>query len=155
MSQPSFTTTELAADQTLVSGLDHTGAPHQVILDATEFNELKRRDVQLSAADEFDKAVEQFFAPLTEAADRAIQASKTVTDPAFFIVVQEGEEGTPSQQEVLHYLGRDTVVLRLIEQGNLDRLIWVGDTIQVLAQPAPVDELALEDVVAGYDGPDA
>lgn len=137
-----FNTTELANDRVLVTGEDAQGYPSKKILDAKEFNALKLRDAQAGAVEEFDASVEAFFAPLTEAAERVQAAQKITLDPAFFITIQEGEAGTAAKQEILHQLGQDTVVLRLIEQGNTARLIWVGDDIEILAAnavaPAPV-----------------
>jgi len=149
MSQ-TFNTQALAGDRVLVTGTDQQSASHQVILDAAEFNALRARDAQLEAADSFDDAVVAFFAPLTEAAAKAEEAAKPVLDPATFIVVQEHVSGTPHVHEELHFLQRDTVVLRLIAQGNTSRLLWVGDSIEVLefVPPAPVDEIALEDIVS-------
>lgn len=130
-----FNTTGLSGDRVLVTGKDSNDIGRQVILDATEFNQYWATDLQKKAADAFDAAVEAFFAPLTEAAEKVEQELKTQHDPAFYVVVQESSPGSDEQHEILHKLGKDTVVLRMLHEGNLDRLLWVGDTIEVLALP--------------------
>lgn len=144
MSQ-TFRTTALAGNRILVDGNDGVDN-HKVILDAEEFNGLHTRDLQLAAGEAFDKAVEDFFAPLTAASEALATAAKPDRDPAFFIVIEEGSVGSVEQREIVHYLEKDTVVLRLIEQGSTDRLIWVGDSIEVLASAPQVDELKLEEI---------
>lgn len=141
-----FDITELAGNRVLVIGKDHADVQHQAILDGTEWNQAKVHDRQQSAAEDFDAAVEAFYAPIVAAIDRLETASQVEEDPAFFIVTQEAQPGAPAQDERRHYLSHDTVVLRLIEQGNTNRLIWVGDTIEITKAPAVVNELRLEDV---------
>lgn len=152
MSQQTFNTTELAGDRILVHGNDLNGTAHQVILDAAEYNALRREQALKQAAGTFDAKVEEFFAPLTEAAEEVEAAKKFTPDPAFYIVEQEHEVGAPHQHEVLRSLTKDTAVLRLIEQGNTARLLWVGDTIEVLAQSTPAPEVEAVDLTKVFDG---
>ena len=128
-----FNTTGLSGDRVLVTGTDEAGESRKVILDAAEFNTYWTNDLTKKAAEEFDRAVEAFFAPLTDAAEKVEAAVKTQHDPAFYVVVQEGTPGTTEQHEILHKLGKDTVVLRMLHEGNTARLLWVGDSIEVLA----------------------
>lgn len=129
----SFVITALAGDRTLVTGYDATGVLHNTILFSEEFNALAARDEESKAVNEFDATVAEFFSPLTDAADRAFAASTPVIDSAFFIVEQEEELGHTAKREVLHRLHRDTVVLRFIASGDTSRLLWLGDTIEILA----------------------
>jgi len=130
-----FNTTGLSGDRVLVTGTDEQAQPRQVILDATEFNQYWTNDLTKKAAADFDAAVEAFFAPLMDAADKVEAATKKMHDPAFYVVVQESSPGSEEKHEILHKLGKDTVVLRMLHEGNTARLLWVGDSIEVLALP--------------------
>lgn len=141
-----FHTTALAGNRVLISGKDVAGDNRQVIVDSSEYDSFKLRDHQLDAGKEYDAAVAAFFAPLTDAAEK-VQAARTITaDPAFFTVIQEAQTAVHAQREVVHTFAKDTVVLRLIEQGNTERLIWVGDDIEVLAYQAQPVEVVAGDV---------
>lgn len=131
-----FNTTGLSGDRVLVTGSDEQGQSRQVILDATEFNHYWKQDLQEKAAQAFDAAVEAFFAPLTDAAEKVEAELRTAHDPAFYVVVQESSPGSQEKHEILHKLGKDTVVLRMLHEGNTSRLLWVGDSIEVLALPS-------------------
>lgn len=137
MSNETFSTTELANDRVLVNGHDASGTFNQVILDGAEFHALKRHEAASASLEDYDAAVEQFFAPLVSAAEAYEDSLKVVDDPAFYVVVSEGTEGTPARAEERRRLQQDTVVLRLIEQGNTGRLVWVNGAVEVLAQATP------------------
>ena len=143
----SFITTMLADRRALVTGSDEQSVSHSTILDASEFIELRQRDEVLAAGEAFDAAVEAFFAPITEAAEAAGKAMQVERDDAFFVVIQEEEMGRAPKREVIHQLNRDTVILRMIESGNTSRLLWVGDSIEILAA-APATVLPVVDIDA-------
>lgn len=128
-----FKTTALAGDRVLVTG-QSDGVSQKIVLDGSEWAAIKRTDSLKAAAQTFDASVEQFFAPLTDAAEAVAQAAKVEIDPAFYVVEQEATTAVHAQREVLRHLELDTVILRLIESGHTDRLIWIDNTIEVLAE---------------------
>lgn len=139
----SFTTLNLSNERVLVKGTDSFGTEGQTVLSATEWFEIKRHQGYTVAAQTFDNEVEAFFAPLLEAAEKAEAArAMPAPDPVSFIVLHEGTEGVEAKADTVVYLGRDSIVLRLIESGDTDRLIWVDGELEVLeildgTQPAP------------------
>lgn len=59
-------------------------------------------------------------------------------DPAFNFVVREGVEGVEAKPEKRVILSHDSAVLRLIDSGRTDRLVWVGnDRIEIVANKKP------------------
>ena len=146
MSNATFEKRNLANHRALVTGLDEAGVQHQTVLDTEEWDQLNKRTGFTAAIEEYDAKVAEFFKPLTEAADRLENAHKIQTDPAFYVVEQEGVQPTEGQPEMLHFLSHDSVVIRLIEEGHTNRLVWVGDDIEIL-EDTPEDI----DVVAPYD----
>lgn len=133
-----FSTKQLAGHRVLVTGVDDRNENRHAILDSSEWDSLRHDQDADAAAAEFDRATKAFYAPLTEAAERLERKQLPKLDPAFTYLVTEGEAGTPGVEEHIIELTRDSVTLRLLEQGNTDRLVWVGDTIEVLAPTAPV-----------------
>lgn len=129
----SFTTTPMIGNRVLVSGTDSFGVTGKEILDSTQWvgiNEHKEFD-QASAS--FDQAVEDFFAPIIEAAEAMHKTlDKPTVDSIDYVVLHEAVEGVPAQRGELVKLNRDSVVLRLIEQGDFARLVWVNDSLEVL-----------------------
>lgn len=139
-----FRTQFLAGNRALVTGTSDAGN-HQVVLDSTEFTNLKRHLTTKSAAQAFDDDVAAFFAPVTEAAEKLEAAQKIASDPAFRVVLEEGVSHVRARQELAVELDKDTVVLRLIEQGDTSRLLWVGDNIEVLAYDDTAPAVTPED----------
>ena len=130
-----FTLTPLAGDRVLVEGVDYRNVSGQQIVDASELNALNEQFSVSEAKAAFDETVREFFAPLTEAADavREEQEQKNRLDEDFYVVIQEGSEGTPERPEIIHQLSRDSVILRLIEaDAATERLIWVNDELEIL-----------------------
>ena len=77
--------------------------------------------------------------------------NKPEQDPIEFVVLEEGETGTPGKAPHLVKLTKDSVILRLIEENaGTDRLAWVNDTLEVLAasQSASVAVPTAEEVTA-------
>lgn len=134
----SFNITMLADERALVRGTDDAGVARQTVLDASEFLYLKQREAKLLAGKEFDEAVEKFFAPLTDAAEKFSKAGDAKRDDAFYVVIQEQEPGHEAKGEIVHKLTYDTVILRMIESGDTSRLLWVGSDIEILA-PTPTN----------------
>jgi hypothetical protein len=127
-----FTTRQLTGDRVLVQGTDVDGTNGKTILDSTQWTELAARTDVKRAQEDFDAAVEEFFAPLMEAAEAANKSMEKPTDSAAFVVLDEGQVGQASRPAQVVSLTRDSIILRLIEEGNTDRLIWVGDELEVL-----------------------
>ena len=127
-----FSVTKLAGHRALVEGSDSAGVAHSAILDSTVFDEIEEHQAHEMATDAYDAAVEAFFAPLMEAAAAAADQMAPVVDPAFIYVVDEGQPHSAGRAGTVLELDHPTAVLRLIALGDTSRLIWVGDSIEVL-----------------------
>ena len=151
-----FNVTELAGHRALVTG----DANQQCILDTTERDELRFILENREVDEIFNEDIEDFFAPLTRAAELHDRRHKTIAqrfnqddDPVFNFVLKAGVEGVEAVEEERVVLSHDSVVLRLIDSGQTDRLVWVGnDTIEVIAWPEPVvfDEVDIDDLPAEF-----
>jgi len=143
-----FTTTPLTGDRVLVKGRDIAGTEGTTVLDAGQWNELNQRDNLNQAQAIFDAAVETMFAPLIEAAEKAGKVLEGTTDPMAYVVLDEGSEGQAATPRQVVPLTRDSIVLRIIESGDTDRLVWVGDELEVVAYQGsdtdPVDVVPVE-----------
>lgn len=133
-----FTTVRLVGSQVIVRGTDVFGTNGETVLDSSQWDEINADKAFSQAAEDFDRTVEAFFAPLTEAADKLHKKLEQPTDSVGYVVLQEKVEGTQAQSEQLIKLTPDSVVLRLLEQGDASRLVWVNDSLQVLAASATV-----------------
>ena len=129
----SFTVTYLAGDRALVQ--EDT---HQIILDAKEHLLLKRHLEEKGLIEAYDQTVKDFFEPIVEAAGKVneLRAKEADLDPDFHVVFTEAVEGVEPVRREAYELTKDTVILRLIEDGRTDRLIWVGDDLEILAATA-------------------
>ncbi len=132
----SFTTTLLVnGGGTLVQGTDVNGVYGQTVVDSSQWEEIKADQNFSAAAADFDKAVDKFFAPILKAAEK-LEAKievNTTPDPISYIVLKEPVEGVAPEAGDLRRLTRDSMVLRLIESGNTDRLVWVDGNLEVTA----------------------
>lgn len=126
-----FNTINLTGNRVLVRGTDLTGATGEATLDASQWNELNARDDVSRAQQAFDDAVHEFFAPLTKAAEQAKRSLEVPEDSVSYVVLDEGSEGQARRPKQVVKLTRDSIVLRLIEEGNTDRLIWVNGELEV------------------------
>lgn len=130
----SFTMQTLVNDRVLVTGQDVTGTTGKVVLDGSQWVEINGRDDVSKAEAAFEAAVEEFFAPITEAAEKLSKSLERPTDPSSYIVLQEAVEAVGPRPAQLVKLTRDSQIIRLIEEGQTDRLIWVGDDeLEILA----------------------
>lgn len=128
-----FTQTQLAGARVLVQGPND----EQCILDAEQFNKLKKHQAFDAAAEEFDQVVNEFFAPMLNAISLIqdkLGATEIRADDPYVLVLEpevQGAEGRPAKTV---YLDHDTAVLRLLDAGQEDRLIWIGSyRIEILA----------------------
>ncbi len=131
----SFTVQTMLGNTALVSGTDVAGNTGQTLVSTTQWEELQQRSNFSKATEDFDAAVEEFFKPLTEAAEKATAAAAAKQqDSAEFIVLKEGTEGVAGKPAQIVQLSKDSIILRLIEEGTTDRLVWIDEsTLGVLA----------------------
>jgi len=137
-----FTTTALVGNRVLVTGTDFLGTEGKAVLDSSQWVAVNQRKQHKQATKDFDTAVEEFFAPLAEAADKAKAAIEgPVEDPITYVVIDDAVEGTQGRPAHVEKLTRDSVILRILEEDtSTTRLAWVADTLEVLAEsqaPAP------------------
>jgi hypothetical protein len=129
----SFTTLALTGGRVLVKGTDSTGTEGQTVLDGSEWAQAKRQVAHAEAHEDFDQLVTDFFAPLLEAQEK-LEATLSVPqlDQSSYFVIDEGEEATAGRAPTIIKLGKDSIVLRLLEEGKSDRLVWVNDELEIL-----------------------
>lgn len=144
-----FKVQTLAGQAAVISGTDINGITGQCVVSTYQWDHLKKDLAVRAAHEEFDAAASEFYAPLEAATDALIEAQKQhnadTIDPAFEIVLEEGTEAVAATRRKAIKLDRDTVLLRLIDDGQGDRLIWVNDCLEILAEtPAyPVPSFGL------------
>ena len=140
-----FSLKYLTGNRVYVYGTNDAGLPHEVVLDGTVLRELQQHHLVHKAGDAYDRTVEEFFAPLTDAAEMLqLMQQPLEADPAFVYMVDEGIEPVEGVEPEAYKLDHDGAVLRLLEAGDIDRLIWVslGNTssIEILEYQPPLDE---------------
>jgi hypothetical protein len=128
----SFTTTDLVGGRTLVEGTDINGVTGKTVLNNTQYNELKGNSAHAVAHEAFDKAVEKFYAPLTKAAE-ALEAANVATEDIFVEKISDAVEAVAARPAQYVRLTANTIILRRIEAGDTDGLVWVGDTLEIVA----------------------
>lgn len=128
-----FSIQKLMNDRVLVKGSDVFGTSGTTTIDATQWNDLNARKDVSKAQEDFDAAVEEFFAPLIEATEKATKSLEKPTDSLSYVVINEGSEGVAATPRHTVALTKDSIILRLIESGDTDRLVWVDDELEVLA----------------------
>ena len=153
-----FTLKYLTGNRVYVHGTNDAGMQHETILDGTVLREIYQHYLVHKAGNAYDRTVAQFFAPLTDAAGMLQMVQQPLKeDPAFVYVVEEGVESVEGVEPEAYKLDHDGAVLRLLEAGNIDRLIWVslGNTssIEILEYQSPLD--AGMEPVFGTDRADA
>lgn len=128
-----FTKLNLSGQRVLIKGTDSQGTTGQTIVSSEEWTEVLRHTGTSQAQKDFDASVEKFFAPITDAAEAlTLQFNDRVRDPLSFVSLQEGVAPTAGQEEAVIRLSHDSMVLRALDEGHDDRLIWVGDTLEIL-----------------------
>lgn len=152
-----FTVTRLADSQALISGTDRFSVSGQMVVSTAQWDDIKNNKLFHKATEAFDDQVQEFFKDILDAAaevQAVLDGSKKAQDPNEFVVFSEGTEGVAAVEPEIRRLSHDSQVLRLIEEGNSDRLLWVHDelviTEYIADTPLPVGEFAPgDDVVAG------
>lgn len=154
-----FTTARLTNGQTLVRGTDVDGNTGQVRLDSSQWDDINARRAFTGAEKDFDAAVAEFFAPLVKAREGLDAAAKgPEVDPITFVVMKEEVTGQAHQAAVVERLNSHSVILRLIESGDTDRLVWVNDNelavLEVLpATTTPTATQTVAEVLGGTEIP--
>ena len=130
-----FTVQTMLGGTALVAGTDKLGKSGQTVVSTVQWDDLTGRDNFSKATADFDAAVEKFFAPLEKAAKKAKKAlERPSQDPAEYIVLKEAVKGRVAEPAQVVALSKDSIILRLIEEGNTDRLVWIDEsTLGVLA----------------------
>lgn len=146
-----FITTRLSGGRALIEGTDFKGVTNSVVVDTAQWDEVTGHTAFSQATADFDAAVEKFFAPLEAAADKLKSALERPTDATSYVVLQEGQDAQPAVAQHIVKLNRDSILLRIVEQGDFDRLMWVKDQLEVLEVPAP----ATTGVSVSEDGADS
>ena len=139
-----ITAIALANEFFLVEGTDVRSKHGECIVDGGEWLAIKRALGTDTAKAQLDAAVEEFFKPLVEAADAFAAAKAPVVDALSVVVLNEGTAGEPAREREVVHLGRDAQILRAIEDGTTDRLLWVDGVLVITAAPA---EVPVPDVV--------
>lgn len=140
-----FTTVKLAGQRTLVTGEDAHGNNGKVVLQSREWDYVKAESTQDHRLAEFNAVVDEFFKPLTDAVDAYNEGVKSDVDPIDTVTIGDEVEGVEHKPAKVIVLSHDSKVLRLIEEGQHDRLIWVGDQLEITEfvppqqAPAPVE----------------
>lgn len=124
-------TTRLLNGGYLVTGQDSAGNEGKTILHSERWDMVQHLRAHEVAEKEFDEAVEEFFQPLTDAADRA---RATIAGPAMdlaTVTFGENVEGSKAREVELD---EDGILLRILTEGNQNLLLWVGDDKLVAIQ---------------------
>ena len=123
-----FQVQTMIGNEALVSGSDKLGNEGKMVVSTTQWDELKARKNFSAAAEDFDAAVEEFFKPLVEAAEKTKAAMQPAPqDKAAYVVLTEETEAVAGKPAEIVELTRDSIILRLIEEGDTDRLVWLDE----------------------------
>jgi hypothetical protein len=142
-----FSINRLVGNRAVISGADFNGVTNSVIVDTTQWDEINANKNYDQAVESFEAAVEEFFAPLNEAMDKINTKLNQAADPLTYVVLDEGQEAVAGKAQHLVKLSHDSIVLRLVETDpGTRRLMWVGDSLEVLEADTPLP---------GVDGDDA
>lgn len=129
-----FTATRLVGHRMVVKGTDIFGTTGETVLDSSQWDEIHAINNFEDAEAEFAEAVEKFFAPLDEAADKVAALKEQAEEDEFStVVLSEGVEHVVAQPARVVNLTNDSIVLRLLSLDLGDRLIWVNGSLEILA----------------------
>lgn len=128
-----FTTTALLDGGVLVEGTDSKGNDGTTILKSERWTAVLHMRAHEVAQDQFDAAVKEFFAPLTDAADAAkALLSNTTSNGKDWGHVTLGEDVEGTQSQIVE-LDEDGILLRMLAEGAHDQLRWVNDRLVAVA----------------------
>ena len=147
-----FKTTRLANHRVLVKGTDQFGTTNQTVLDSTQWDGIKAELTKSTVEDQFNAAVEEFYAPLLEKIDAIVaDARKSVVDDAYVLTVGETVNAVEAVAPTVYRLNQDSAILRLLEEGRTDRLVWVNDKLEIIAEQDETPADAEVSTAAGTD----
>ena len=118
-----FEVTPLLDGRTLVEGTDIKGVEGRTVLSSPAWQAVLDYRKQDEAMAEFNKTVEAFYAPLTEAADKL---SETTVNPWATVTIGESVEGVTAREVQLDEQG---IILRLLAETDGSMLRWVGNDL--------------------------
>ena len=150
-----FTVTRLANQQAIVQGADDFNNTGKLVLSTHSYDAWKARHATDTAKEEFDSAVEDFFAPLMAAAEKleATRNKPAPIDPMFTVVTGEKVEGTDTVHQTIENLDVNTAILRaILDLQDTSRLIWIDDKTLGFTELVVAPEV--EVTVPDLSGPD-
>lgn len=115
----------------LVKGQDSEGNKGSTILTSERWDMVQHLRNHEVATAEFDAAVEEFFAPLSDAADKAKALLAGPVGEYNTVTIGENVEGSAAKEIELD---EDGILLRILFEGNQNLLLWVGDDKLVAIQ---------------------
>ena len=147
-----FKTTRLANHRVLVKGTDQFWTTNQTVLDSAQWDGIKAELTKSTVEDQFNAAVEEFYAPLLEKIDALVaDAQKSVVDDAYVLTVGETVDAVEAVAPTVYRLNQDSAILRLLEEGRTDRLVWVNDELEIIAEQDETPADAEVSAAAGTD----
>ena len=152
----SFKTIRLANHRVLVDGTDVFGYQNRTVLDSTQWDGIQATLKKETLEDQFNRAVEEFYAPLIEKIDAIVAADeKSIVDDVYILTVGETVEAVDAVAPAVYRLSQDSAILRLIQDGDVDRLVWVGDKLEIIAIYAEEEEAPADAEVSPTAATDA
>lgn len=129
-----FTATALTNGRHLVEGTDINGVSGSTVVAGQDWLETKARAEHDALHEQFDAKLEAFYAPILEAAAELDAAHAPKVDGLTVVVIEEEVKGQAARSERVVRLSPGGVILRAIEEGQTDRLRWVGTDLVVVAK---------------------
>ena len=123
--------TPLISGGWLVKGTDTEGNKGSTILTSDRWDYVLHLRNHEVATEEFDRVVEEFFSPLTDAAAKAKALLAGPTNDYGVVTVGEDIEGVQAKHIELDENG---ILLRILAETDHSTLLWVGDDKLVAIQ---------------------
>lgn len=125
-----FTVTPLVSGGYLVEGQDSKGVEGTTVLHSASWDYVLHVKAHEVADAEFNATVEEFFKPLTDAAEAHVKALAGPTNEWATVTVGETVEGKTARTLELDEAG---IILRILDETDGSSLRWVnGDLVAVL-----------------------
>lgn len=138
MTTAQFNVIALAGCDFLVEGTDFRGRTGETVIAAPAWVDYKATTEVDTAKAEFDAAIREFYAPVLDATSalREAREQEEYGDPLSVILLDEGTPASAGSPRRELHLDPGSKILRAIEEGLTDRLIWVGDELALTAPDA-------------------